>query len=470
VDDGRTLIGGSPLRILRLSPEGKAVVDQWAAGQPVGTSLARRRLARQLLDGGVAHPRPAHSEQLGCAGSGSCSAGLLSAVDVTAVIPVQRHADQLERTLSALAGEGLARIVVVDDGSRPEDAAAIAAVAQRWGALRMHRPRNGGPAAARNTGLAAVRTPLVAFLDADVVPDPGWLASLLGHLADPAVVAVAPRVRSRPGDGGVRDRFERRHSPLDLGGAPALVAPRTRVAYVPTVLLVTRLAAIEAIGGFDETLRYGEDVDLVWRLFAARGTVRYQPEVGASHAPRASWGDWVRQRVGYGSAAAPLASRHPGDVPPLSVSWWSLLAWLLGGAGRPMAGAAVAGGSTALLPRKLRGRVSQPWSEAVRLAAWGHLLAGRWIARGLLRPWWPVALLAGLFSRRARRAVLAAALVPALLDWDREIGIDPARYVAIRLADDVSYGAGVWLGCWRQRSLAALMPDLRSWPGRSVRT
>ena len=41
--------------------------------------------------------------------------------------------------------------------------------------------------------------------------------------------------------------------------------------------------------------------------------------------------------------------------------------------------------------------------------------------------------------------------------------IPPARWVAIRLADDVAYGAGVWLGCWRERSAAALRPDLTDW-------
>lgn len=455
VDDGRTLIGGSPLRILRLSRAGASVVARLAEGEQLGENVARRNLARRLFDGGFAHPRPVPEEERSPAPR-----------EVTAVVPVRGHPDQLKRTLSALAGEGLAGIVVVDDGSEREDAEAIAVVTQRFGALLLRRPVNGGPAAARNTGMAAVRTPLVAFIDVDVIPERGWLVDLLAHLADGAVVAVAPRVRSRPTDGGVRDRFEQRHSPLDLGAAEARVAPRTRIAYVPTVLLLARTEAIDRAGGFDEALRFGEDVDLVWRLIAAGGTVRYQPEARASHAPRSTWSSWVRQRVGYGSAAAPLARRHPGNVPPLAVSWWSLLAWGLAAAGHPAAGVTAAAASTALLPRKLRGRLAHPWAEALRLAGWGHVLAGRWIARAVLRPWWPLAFAAALFSRRARWAVVAAATVPALLDWDAEIGIDRARYLALRLADDVAYGAGVWVGCWREHSIAALLPELRSWPGR----
>jgi hypothetical protein len=63
--------------------------------------------------------------------------------------------------------------------------------------------------------------------------------------------------------------------------------------------------------------------------------------------------------------------------------------------------------------------------------------------------------------------VLAAATVPLLVEWVQERpGLDPARWLAVRLADDVAYGAGVWAGCGRARSLAALVPDLSEWPGR----
>ena len=163
----------------------------------------------------------------------------------------------------------------------------------------LRRQVNGGPGAARQTGVAAVRTPLVAFVDAGVEPPPGWLDALVAHFDDPAVVAVAPRVVSAPGDGSMRDRYEQMHSPLDLGAAEARVAPRTQVAYVPTAALVARLDAIEAVGGFDPDLRFGEDVDLIWRLVAAGGTVRYVPAVRVRHRPR-------NHLVGVGEPASGL--------------------------------------------------------------------------------------------------------------------------------------------------------------------
>ena len=75
-------------------------------------------------------------------------------------------------------------MIVVDDGS--PDAGAIEAVADRFGARYVRHPENRGASAARNTGLGLATTELVAFLDSDCIPPPGFPTDLLGHLADPA--------------------------------------------------------------------------------------------------------------------------------------------------------------------------------------------------------------------------------------------------------------------------------------------
>jgi hypothetical protein len=73
-------------------------------------------------------------------------------------------------------------------------------------------------------------------------------------------------------------------------------------------------------------------------------------------------------------------------------------------------------------------------------------------------------------SRRSRPALAAAVVVPGLLDWlDRRPRLDPVRFVALRLADDFAYAAGVWAGCARERSVRALLPDLRGARRRPVR-
>jgi hypothetical protein len=133
---------------------------------------------------------------------------------------------------------------------------------------------------------------------------------------------------------------------------------------------------------------------------------------------------------------------------------------------RPIAGAAVGVGTTLLLVRRL-GALAHPWQEAFALAGRGHLAAGRLSADAARRTWWPLALPLALAWRRARPGVAAAFLVPPLVEFVRtrpRMGI--GRWMVARIADDMAYGAGVWKGVARARSLKALAPDLSNWPGR----
>lgn len=455
LDGGRIIVGGSPLRVLRLTDRGAVLVhDLTTPGAVTGPLPATERaLLRRLLDGGILHPHPAPLSPA-------------ARPDVTVVVPIHDDAAALERSLAALTcgTTPIREVLVVDDGSHDPQAVERAASGVRL----IRRSVNGGPAAARNTGLAEARTDLVAFVDAGCEPDPRWLEHLLPHFGDPELALAAPRIvatRAVAGAGGAIAAYERGRSPLDLGATPGPVRARTRISYVPAAAMVVRRGAAEAVGGFDETLRIGEDVDLVWRV----GRGRYEPAATVGHDHRTAPWPWLRRRFDYGTSAAPLARRHPGAVTPVGVSGWSALAWGLVAAGRPLAGAGVAAATTALLPRKLQA-LPEPGREALRLGARGHLGAGRVLAGAVTREWWPLAAALALTSRRGRRAVAAAAAVPALAGWWRDrraTGLDPLRYVALHLADDVAYGTGVWAGCLRERTAAPLVPDLRSWPGRS---
>ena len=462
---GRVLVGGSPLILLRLTAAGAALIDRIPVGGTVGGTAGgeisggatTEALLDRLLDAGIVHPQLAGivHPQLGGIPPHQGAGDYLQAGDVTVVIPA--FATPLA-TLAAVveACAGVAAVVVVDDAS-PTPICPVP------GATVVRRTVNGGPGQARTSGLEHVDTRLVAFVDSDVTPAPGWLDGLLGHFTDDRVALVAPRVASATGPGALA-RFDSVRSPLDLGPAPARVRAGTRVSYVPSAVMVARVGALRAVGGFDPGLRVGEDVDLVWRLDEAGWRVRYEPAVTVQHAPRPSLMSWLRQRHQYGTSAAPLAAQHPGALAPVRVSGWSAASWLAVAAGWPVIGATIAAGTTALLAGKLR-TVPDGTRLALRLAGLGHLHAGRSLASGVTRAWWPFAIAAALVSQRARRAVLMAAVVPAAFDWwSTRPPLDPLTYVALRNLDDVASGCGLWTGVIRTRSLDAIRPDLTSWP------
>ncbi len=471
------LVAGSPLRLYRLGPAGVRVAEAVERGDdcPAG----HEPLTDRWVDAGVVHPVPTVPGRHG-------------ARDVTAVVPVHdEDPEMVARVVAQL--QGLAEVIVVDDGS-------IRPVGPVPGARVVRLPTNRGPGAARNAGLADVFTPFVLFVDVGtdvgelvgdvgglggdggglvgdvgglvgdgggLVGDGGGLARLLAHLDSPGVGLVAPRVTSDEAPGAI-GAYEWVRSPLDLGDEAARVRAGTRVSYVPAAVLLARSEVLRSVGGFDEALRFGEDVDLVWRLDEAGWRCRYEPSVVVGHRPRATLRAFLRQRRSYGSSAAPLSRRHPGALAPARTSGWSAAAWALTAAGHPWLGVATAAGTTAALARRLRG-VPAGGQVALRLAGLGHLHAGRILASALTRAWWPLALGAALVSRRARRAVVAAVVVPTAIDYlGRRPRLDPVRYLALRLVDDAAYGWGLWQGCWREREVGPLLADLRSWPGRGA--
>jgi hypothetical protein len=189
------------------------------------------------------------------------------------------------------------------------------------------------------------------------------------------------------------------------------VRPDGAVRYVPSAALVVRRAALP---GFDEALRYGEDVDLVWRLHDAGWRVRYDPRVVVAHPPVP-----LGKRFAYGTSAAPLAARHPGRLAPLVLRPWPALAVALLLARRPLPALAAAFAPMVALRRR-----------GVPAA-----IAARWCAAAAVDTWLAT-------GRAAAQFALPRPGLPAT----------PAQ---------LAYGLGVYAGCLRAGTLAPLTPRLQ---------
>lgn len=437
-DDGRVLVGGHPRRVLRLSGSGAAAVDALEAGE--ATTAAVRALGRQLIDAGLAHPEPTRP---------AIRSG------VTVVIPVRDRADELDRCLSAL--DPRVTVLVVDDGSA--DPGALIAVCARHGVSLLRRRRSGGPAAARNAALEWIDSELVAFLDSDCVAPAGWVDGLTGYFEDPQVAAVAPRVRSLVGRGFV-GRYAAARSPLDMGEQPCAVTPGNVVSYVPTAALVVRR---EALGeGFDSALRYGEDVDLVWRLCDEGWRVRYAPEVEVDHEDPADWRTLLRRRVAYGGSAGPLAERHGDRLAPLVLQPAPTAIAVLLLARRPVAAAALAVARSGWMAYRLRSSgVPLRWASVWTAQSVARTLDG--FARTATIFAAPLFLAGMLRPSRLRAPLVLLAVGSGGASWWREgrpYGLDPLRWLAATWIDDAAYGAGVWSGAIRARAPQAVLPSV----------
>lgn len=441
--DGLGLLAGSPPTWWSVTRAGAAVLDAIESGTTLPAGHAP--LTERLVAGGAVHP---------------VDLAPLAAAEVTVVIPALARDDAAHRALAALVDQvAPLRVVVVDDGS-PQPIALD-------GALVVRHDSSRGPAAARNAGLAHVDSDVVAFVDADVDVTADDLRRLAGQLVDSSVALAAPRVVAA--DGSPLSWYERDRSPLDLGESQALVRPFSRVSYVPSAVIACRVSAVHDAGGFDETMRWGEDVDLVWRLVAAGRRCRYDPSVTARHDVRPGLAAVLVQRFRYGSSAGPLAARHGGIVAPfragvpLTVTaaafltgWWIVAA---------VAGAATFGWYTAALARR-----GLPLRRSVSTSATAVARALHQSSVAMVRAWWPVAAVASTVTWRGGVALALGAAVPVVVDAVRtktRVTRLP-KWMLLHVADDVAYSLGVWRGAVATRSPKCLLPSV-SVPRRSAR-
>ncbi|MFN6551530.1 mycofactocin biosynthesis glycosyltransferase MftF [Mycolicibacterium septicum] len=447
---GAALLGGSPTRLLRLAPTAQTMLN---GGRLEVHDAQSAQLARTLLDATVAHPRPPSGP---------------SHRDVTVVIPVRDNVSGLHRLIAALRG---LRVIVVDDGS------AVPVAQSEFAGMHcdvqvLRHLRSNGPAAARNTGLAASETDFVAFLDSDVVPRRGWLEALLGHFCDPAVALVAPRIVGLHTADNVVARYEAVRSSLDLGVREAPVVPYGPVSYVPSAAIICRRSALASVGGFDETMQSGEDVDLCWRLVESGARLRYEPIALVAHDHRTDLREWFHRKAFYGTSAAPLSVRHPGKTAPVVISGWTLMVWLFLAMGSYVGylGSVVIAIITGRRIARSLSTVDTEPTEVAAVTARGLWSAALQLCSAICRHYWPVALIAALLFRRARHAVLVAAVLDGVVDWASRRGnadddtkpVGLLAHILLKRLDDLAYGIGLWTGVVRERQLGALKPQLRS--------
>ena len=194
-------------------------------------------------------------------------------VDVSVIIPAYQACSTVERTLKSIALQTLKpkEVILVDDGSND----GTAEIAKNFNpnmegiSLRVFCQENLGASAARNKAIKEAQYDLVAFLDAD----DEWLVTKIERSIKVFKETNCDLVAHDfiKIDGGNRLRmycarhFKNKYDPI------AIVFLRGNIAN--TTVMAKRNKIIE-LGGFDESLRTGQDYDL-WLRFILQNGVKF---------------------------------------------------------------------------------------------------------------------------------------------------------------------------------------------------
>jgi hypothetical protein len=235
---------------------------------------------------------------------------------VSFVVPVHNGAACIRETLDAIRAQddgGPMEMIAVDDHSDDRSSEILKELAGQW-PLRIVVADERGAAAAINAGIRAARYPIICQVDQDVVLGRGWMRRLVAELDDPTVAAAQGYYASD------------RHAPLcaramglDLEQRYAAIEGRD-MGHVCSGNAAYRAEALRRVGLFDETLGYGYDNDISYRLRAAGYRLTFCRSARSVHQWREGFVGYLVQQYGFGYGRIDVVAKHPRRFTGDSVS------------------------------------------------------------------------------------------------------------------------------------------------------
>jgi lipopolysaccharide/colanic/teichoic acid biosynthesis glycosyltransferase/GT2 family glycosyltransferase len=271
---------------------------------------------------------------------------------VSVIVPAYCAADTLGDCLEALKQQHLPpgvqmEIIVVDDHS-PDD---TVAVAQQAGVIcvtpetpvqlppalpepewLIWRPAgvgpSSGPGATRNRGVAVSTGDLLLFTDADCVPTPNWVATLVKAFGDPQVAGVKGTYLSR------QPAWVARFTQLEYSYKYQRMAKQQWIDFVDTYSAGYRRQVFVENGGFEEAMMVNEDHELSFRLAQKGYRLKFVPEATVYHRHLTTVRRYLKRKFTIGYWKMQLLRWHPGKAlsdshTPPSQRWQLLLAGFL---------------------------------------------------------------------------------------------------------------------------------------------
>jgi glycosyltransferase involved in cell wall biosynthesis len=225
-------------------------------------------------------------------------------IEVSIVVPTYNRVERLKRVIAALEQQDYAHenyeLIVVSDGSTDGTQAYLENLSPSVKFSQCTQV-NQGPAAARNRGVAMASGQFVLFIDDDVIPEPGLVREhmsvhqchegntiVIGPMVTPSDVKLSPWVNWE------QKQLEKYYNAMLSGRYP----PSARLFYTGNASVPRKY--FMQCGGFDQSLRRAEDIELAYRLERLGLQFHFNPQAVGFHYAERSFESWMETANTYG--------------------------------------------------------------------------------------------------------------------------------------------------------------------------
>lgn len=237
------------------------------------------------------------------------------AEQVSIVIPAFNAEKTIAQTIQACLNQDYAHVkevIVIDDGSTDGTGERV-----RGAGVSCVRQNNAGPAQARNKGAALAAGDVICFTDADCVPHPNWVRSLMWHFSDPAVGAVM-------GSYGIANP----QSWLARAVYQEIMFRHRRMPVYPKAFgsynVAIRKTVFDNVGGFNGEYPYasGEDNDLSYRMLSCGYKIFFAKDALVDHHHPEMIKKYLREQYRHGFWRFKMYRAYPKMMRGDNYTFW----------------------------------------------------------------------------------------------------------------------------------------------------
>jgi glycosyltransferase involved in cell wall biosynthesis len=224
---------------------------------------------------------------------------------ISVIVPFYNAQETLQGCLSALARSATesTEIILVNNNSKDRSFTICEDFRQSHRHIRilLFEEATKGPSAARNAGASIARGDWLIFTDADCIPSRTWISDYLVHFSEARLGAVAGCIEPYPPSNLIQKAISLFTLP-PITKETIYSESNLTEGFYPTANLAVKKEIFDLIGGFNESLRYGEDHELCHKIYQAGYRIKAIETAKVQHIHRSTLSGLLNQAFGFGSS------------------------------------------------------------------------------------------------------------------------------------------------------------------------